>query len=201
MQPIILASKSPRRKKLLEQINLKFTVQGSSAEESFDVNEQPVDIVQMLAYRKALKVSEICSGALIIGADTIVVFRDAVLEKPSGPAHAEQMLSILSGNTHQVFTGVALIKKDSTGNINKSCTFVERTDVTFGRLTPEEIRKYVQTGSPMDKAGAYGIQDDWGALFVERIEGDYNNVVGFPLYRFYQKLKRFAPECLPDTLS
>lgn len=201
MHSIILASKSPRRKKLLEQINLKFTVQGSLADESFGANEQPADIVQMLAGRKAAEVSQSCSGALVIGADTIVVFQDTVLEKPADHTHAEQMLRSLSGNTHQVFTGVALIKADGKGNIDQSCTFFERTDVTFGSLTSDEIRTYVQTGSPMDKAGAYGIQDDWGALFVKRIEGDYNNVVGFPLYRFYQELKQFAPECLPGTLS
>lgn len=201
MQSIILASRSPRRKKLLEQINLTFSIQSSATDESFDTNAQPEDIVQMLASRKATDVASATKNALIIGADTIVTFHDEVLEKPSTPSHAIKMLTSLSGNTHQVLTGVALLKTNEQGNIIEGCSFFELTHVTFGLLTPGEIETYVRSGSPMDKAGAYGIQDDRGALFVERIEGDYYNVVGFPLYRFYQTMKRFAPEYLPDILS
>jgi septum formation protein len=124
-----------------------------------------------------------------------------VLEKPADPDHAKTMLRSLSGNTHEVYTGVALIKTGRSGNICKRCTFFERTLVAFGALTEYEIDSYVDSGSPMDKAGAYGIQDDWGALFVERIDGDYYNVVGFPLYRFYRTLKEFAPEYVPEVLS
>ena len=201
LKSIILASRSPRRKKLLEQINLSFEVSISDADESFNANEQPADIVQLLASRKAEDVAGSHEDALIIGADTIVVFKNDILEKPTTPSHAREMLNSLSGKTHEVYTGVTLIKTDYRGNINESFSFFEQTSVTFGDLSDEEIDQYVRTGSPMDKAGAYGIQDDWGALFVERIEGDYNNVVGFPLFRFYQHLKNFAPECLPVVNS
>lgn len=191
---MILASQSPRRKKLLEQINLPIVVKPSSASESYDVNEQPEDIVQILALRKATQVAADLEDALVIGADTIVVHQGIILEKPESPEEAERMLTRLSGDTHKVFTGVALIKTGPEGNIQASHSFFECTQVSFGQLSRHDIKQYIQTGSPMDKAGSYGIQDDWGALFVERIEGDYYNVVGFPLYRFYKQLKKFAPE-------
>lgn len=177
-------------------MNLTFEVEPSNCDESFNDNEDPSDIVQMLALRKAADVSEGKSDALIIGADTIVVFEDDILEKPGSKAEARNMLSRLSGNCHSVFTGVALAKTDSKGNILKKRTFSEETKVYFGKLSESEINHYVASGSPMDKAGSYGIQDDWGALFVERIEGDYNNVVGLPLYALYRHLKTFAPEVL-----
>ena len=148
---------------------------------------------------------------LIIGADTIVVLDGVILGKPSTPSHAADMLASLSGRTHQVYTGVALlvVEGDDHGK-NKSLSggdgysgryakgiirhvFHERTDVTFGPLSEQEIKAYVDGGSPMDKAGAYGIQDDLGALFVQRIDGDYYNVVGFPLYRFYREVNKLAP--------
>lgn len=201
MKPIILASQSPRRKKLLQQIDLPFIVQVSSAEESYDPNAAPEEIVQLLATRKASDVAPAHSNALVIGADTIVAYGHSILEKPDTPDHANEMLSSLSGDSHYVYSGVALIKTGERGNITESCAFFERTIVTFGELTDKEIEQYVRTGSPMDKAGAYGIQDDWGALFVERIEGDYNNVVGFPLFRFYQTMKQFAPDYLPQANS
>lgn len=198
MTPIILASRSPRRKKLLEQINLSFSVMPSSASESYDANERPASIVQILAQRKATEVASGQSRALIIGADTVVAFRNSILEKPASKAEAKGMLSALSGNSHQVFTGVALVKTDSRGNILKHRTFYEQTKVSFGILKASEIEVYVTSGSPMDKAGGYGIQDKWGTLFVEGIEGDYNNVVGFPLFAFYRHLQSFAPECIPN---
>lgn len=201
IQTIVLASQSPRRKKLFEQIKLEFTVHSSSVDETYDANALPEDIVQMLALRKAVDVASAYPQALVIGADTIVVHNKIVLEKPSTPDEARKMLSNLSRSTHEVYTGVALIKTNRSGDIDRQCSFYERTLVTFGALTDSEIKQYVETGSPMDKAGAYGIQDDWGALFVERIEGDYNNVVGFPLFQFHNKLKDFAPECLPSATN
>lgn len=194
---IILASQSPRRKKLLEQMNLKFTVEPSSCDESYDDNEDPADIVQMLALRKAMNVSEGKSAALIIGADTIVVFNDRILGKPDSQTAAKTMLSSLSGNSHYVLTGVALVKTDKESNILEKKTFYEETKVFFGNLTMAEIDNYVDGGSPMDKAGSYGIQDDWGAFFVKRIEGDYYNVVGLPLHALYRHLKAFDPEIMP----
>ncbi len=199
MKSIILASASPRRKKLLELINLPFEVIPSPVGEAFDPNLSPAEIVETLALRKAKDVASGKAGKLVIGADTIVVFEEEILEKPESPEHAVEMLQRLSGDTHQVFTGVALVKTGSEGNIQEICTFAERTDVVFGELDPEDIKGYVDSGSPMDKAGAYGIQDDLGALFVKGIEGDYYTVVGFPLYAFYQKMKQFAPEYLHES--
>ncbi len=106
------------------------------------------------------------------------------------------MLQHLSGQTHQVLTGVALCKVKASNNM-ETATFVETTDVTFGDLSIHDINAYVASGSPMDKAGGYGIQDDFGAIFVKKIEGDYYNVVGFPLHRFYTTIETFAPEFLP----
>lgn len=196
MKSIILASASPRRKKLLELINLPFEVIPSPVGEAFDPGLSPPEIVETLALRKAKDVASGKKDKLVIGADTIVVFEDEILEKPDSPKQAVEMLQRLSNNTHQVFTGVALVKTDGKGNIRDSCSFAERTDVVFGELDPEDVSRYVDSGSPMDKAGAYGIQDDLGALFVEGIEGDYYTVVGFPLYAFYQTMKQFAPEYL-----
>jgi len=180
----------------MQQINLPFEVQPSSVAETFDSSQPPVDIVQELAMRKAKDIALQSSDALVIGADTLVVFRDRILEKPSEAGEAKQMLLELSGQTHQVLTGVALCKVDSSHNITDSTTFFESTDVIFGDLNPSNIKAYVAGGSPMDKAGSYGIQDDFGAIFVRRIEGDYYNVVGFPLHSFYNVMESFAPEFL-----
>lgn len=198
MNTIILASGSPRRKKLLQQLSLSFQVCPSPVDESYDPNLKPSEIVQQLALRKSTDVASRHPEALIIGADTIVVFGDKILEKPKSKGEARQMLHNLSNQTHQVYTGVALCKTDIQHNIIESTTFFEITNVTFGNLSSSDIDKYVAGGSPMDKAGAYGIQDDFGAIFVKRIEGDYHNVVGFPLHAFYNTLRTFAPDYLLD---
>lgn len=196
MSAIVLASGSPRRKKLLNQINLSFTVHESIVSEKYNPDEKPADIVQMLALRKAEDVAQNYKNSLIIGADTIVVFRDKILGKPGSAEEAHTMLASLSGNSHQVFTGVALVKVGETQNNISRHTFSKKTEVVFSKLEDHEIKAYVKSGNPMDKAGSYGIQDDRGALFVEGIQGDYYNVVGFPLHAFYQHMKQFAPEYL-----
>lgn len=196
MGTVILASGSPRRKKLLEQINMPFRVQVSSVGENYDAALSPSEVVQMLARRKAVDVAQNFTNALIIGADTIVAYQDRILEKPPTKKAARDMLIQLSGNTHSVFTGVALCKKECPDN-SQLYTFYEETKVTFGHLNTHDMEQYVESGSPMDKAGAYGIQDGYGAIFVKHIEGDYNTVVGFPLYSFYQVMQNFAPEYLP----
>lgn len=193
-QLIILASQSPRRKKLLKQIGFSFSVEPSNCDESYDDNEAPSKIVQTLAERKALDVAKGKKNALLIGADTIVVFKNRILEKPRSQREAAEMLKSLSGDKHMVLTGVTLVRTDKKGNILAKETFFEQTMVYFGDPDESEIEAYVSGGSPMDKAGAYGIQDDWGTLFVKRIEGDYNNVVGLPLFALYRHLKKFAPE-------
>jgi len=198
LSQIILASGSPRRKKLLQQIKLPFEVEVSSVDEDYNPSLSPKEIVIRLALRKARDVGRLHEEALIIGADTIVVFGNSILEKPANRLEAIDMLTALSGKKHEVFTGVALLQIDKANNIDREYTFVERTDVYFGDLNPNDIRAYVKGGSPMDKAGGYGIQDDFGAIFVSKIEGDYNNVVGFPLHRFYTVLQTFAPDYLPQ---
>ncbi|MFA5669491.1 MAG: Maf family protein [Balneolaceae bacterium] len=192
---IILASQSPRRKKLLEQIGLTFEIIPSSVNEDISISDSNT-MVQELALRKALDVAKSTSYSLIIGADTIVVHGNKVLGKPADYKEAFSTLSALSGNTHSVFTGVAFVETDNSGKIIAQHVFSVETKVTFGALATEEIEAYIATNSPMDKAGAYGIQDDWGAVFVERIEGDYNNVVGLPLFQLYKELKTFAPQAL-----
>jgi septum formation protein len=183
----ILASGSPRRRQLLALLNLDFEVRESGVDEEHDLPQQPVDHVRLLAERKALAVAPGVPDGIIIGADTIVVLDRQILGKPSSPGDAAHMLSRLSGKTHDVYTGFTLIDRPS----GRSCTEVERTSVKFRILERQEIDAYVASGSPMDKAGAYGIQDDFGAVFVERIDGCFYNVVGFPLTRFYLTLKKF----------
>lgn len=194
---IVLASASPRRKKLLEQIGLKFIQSPSDVDESIADGLNPVETVTNLASLKSSKVASRFQNALIIAADTIVVYKNTILGKPVDKDDAVRILKTLSGNTHLVITGVSLRLTDENGRIYSSCDFNEQTKVTFAALTQQEIEDYIATGSPFDKAGAYGIQDDWGSVFVSSIEGDYYNVVGFPLHSFYQELKIFAPDFLP----
>lgn len=192
MPRIILASASPRRKNLLIQLGFQFEVIPSSIDENIP-ETNPVDLVETLAFRKAAKVAGSCSNSLVIGADTIVVQDNEVLGKPENKEQAIEMLSKLSDVSHTVFTGVSLLIVDEDGKTRAEKTFHEQTKVFFSALSEHEIEQYIASGSPLDKAGAYGIQDDMGALFVKRIEGDYYNVVGFPLNRFYNEIKKFSP--------
>ena len=179
----ILASASPRRQELLRQLGLRFTVERADCAEAFAASD-PAQIVSELAMRKARNVGKRHGGEriLIIGADTIVVMDGRVLGKPADTADAYRMLTGLSGRTHQVYTGTALLWPEG------SRVFAVCTDVTFYPLTEEEIRSYIASGDPFDKAGGYGIQS--GAMkFVEKINGDYNNVVGLPVSRLYQEIK------------
>ncbi|HTR82681.1 MAG TPA: Maf family protein [Bacteroidota bacterium] len=186
-RPIILASRSPRRSHLLRQIGIPFTVRASGIDETFDGMRTPDDIVQALSLAKASSVAKDLKTGIVIGADTIVVLGKAILGKPSSKDDAARMLSLLSGKTHTVFTGFALVDVQS----GKSLTDYEKTEVTFRPLGAKEIHEYVASGSPMDKAGAYGIQDDYGAVFVEKINGCFYTVVGFPLSKFYMSFKTF----------
>ena len=194
---IILASGSPRRKELLAQAGFDFEVEVSNADENV-AEESPTEMVEELAARKAEAVVNLHNkkedNCLVIGADTIVVLDGKILGKPADEADAKAMLASLSGRTHQVYTGVTLIRlrKAENGSIlQESRTFSEGTDVSFYPLTKEEIRSYIATGEPMDKAGAYGIQGK-AAVFVKEIKGDYNNVVGLPIARLYQELKNWS---------
>jgi septum formation protein len=193
MPRIILASQSPRRKKLLEQIGLSFEIHPSSAKE-LSPHDEPILLVEDLALLKAKDIASRFSDSLIIGADTIVVHNADILGKPKDDQQAFDFLQTLSASEHSVYTGVAFVKTDKNGAIVAKHTFHEQTKVTFSLLDEYDIRAYINSGNPLDKAGAYGIQDDLGALFVEKIEGDYYNVVGFPLNRFHREMKSFMPE-------
>jgi len=199
MLKIVLASQSPRRKKLLSQIGFIFEIIPSNTEEIITSNN-PIDIVNELSLQKAKDVATSVSNALVIGADTIVVLNGTVLGKPKSEEEAISILSMLSAKVHSVFTGVSFVITNSDKKISSTHSFFEETKVQFSSLSKSEIQSYVASGSPMDKAGAYGIQDDWGSLFVERIEGDYYNVVGFPLNRFYQELKKIEPTLLNSVI-
>lgn len=153
-------------------------------EEVWPENEPHGLAVESLAAQKAEPISHEHPEALTLGADTVVVLEGEVLGKPRSEAEARSMLERLSGATHTVYTGLALLHPSS----GRRLTAHEATQVTFSELSDDEIARYVETGSPMDKAGAYGIQDDYGALFISRIEGDYYNVVGLPLQRLYRML-------------
>lgn len=185
--PIVLASRSPRRARLLKDLGVKFDIIHSSInEEDFPARGNPIAFVKHLSSTKAHNVSEkILKDAVIIAADTTVVLNGKILNKPISPAHAIQMLTSLSGKTHTVYTGISLINKKS----GKKIDAYKATDVTFRELTSNEIEDYVNTGSPMDKAGSYGIQDDFGAVFVNKINGCFYNVVGLPLELLYSKMK------------
>jgi len=182
---LILASGSPRRKQLLGDLGLGFDIIPSDYDES-DHPYQGIseDYCCELAHLKGGTVSLRFPQSIIIGADTIVVLGDEVMGKPADKWEAHAMLEKLSGNTHQVYTGVSIQQKSS----GLDHLFYERTDVTFNQLSVEEISYYVDNFPPYDKAGSYGIQD-WSVIFVEKIKGCYNNVVGFPVFRFYKEVK------------
>lgn len=189
---LYLASSSPRRAQLINLLGATdVVIRPQAVEEHFDPSHTPKDIVCSLALEKAQALAPGIaneSPGVIIGADTIVVLNGTILNKPTDPADAKRMLRLLSGNTHRVYTGIALVHGD------RSTMFAEETDVTFRTLSDEEIDAYVAGGSPLDKAGSYGIQDDHGAVFISRINGDYYNVVGLPLCRLYIELMAFAPD-------
>ena len=172
---IILASKSPRRADLLKQIGLEFDIHPSGIEEP-QITESPEIAVQELALAKARAVAAKLNAGFVIGADTVVVLDRQPIGKPKNDTHAIEILTQLSGNRHEVITGVALIDSKRENEV----IWAEKTAVYFRRLHRSEILAYVRSGEPSDKAGAYGIQGIAGA-FVERIEGCYFNVVGLPL--------------------
>lgn len=182
--PIILASASPRRKKLLEQINLKFKTVSVDLDERQLPNEKPFRMVKRLAEEKLQLALQKIQNGIIITADTIVVLDGKIIGKPKDEIDAVKILKKLSGRKHTVYTGFALFNTST----NKKIISYEKTFVQFRKLTNEEISLYVGSGSPMDKAGAYGIQDDFGAVFIQAINGCYYNVVGLPLSRVYHAL-------------
>ena len=187
---LILASGSPRRKELLSLFGVPFIVRAADIDETMDQNKATVDEVARVSRLKALAVSRE-KDDLIIAADTIVVCGGRVLGKPHSREEAISMLTALSGRDHQVMTGCTIARGE------KVETFTEVTDLHFRPLSEAEITRYVDSGEPMDKAGAYGIQGG-AALFCERIVGDYYNVMGLPVCRLGQVLRKIAPEIMED---
>lgn len=199
MSRIILASGSPRRKELLEQVGLEFEICPAKGEEVI-TSTVPSEVVLELSRQKAMEIATMVASydeahkdvttpcdKLVIGADTIVAYGDKILGKPKDEDDAKSMLRMLSGNTHSVYTGVTVVVMDENDRAGIH-SFYEKTDVTMYEMSEAEIDRYVASGEPMDKAGAYGIQGKC-AIYISKIDGDYNNVVGLPVAKLYQELK------------
>lgn len=197
MKKVILASASPRRRELLEQIHVDFEVVVSDLEERI-TTDVPKQVVKELSVQKALAVADRilrerpgeCGKLVVLGADTVVSCEGKILGKPADEAQAKAMLSLLSGRTHQVYTGVSLVCFQQ-GKPEVVCNFAEGTEVCFAEMSSEEIEEYVATKDCYDKAGGYGIQG-FCARYITGIQGDYNNVVGLPVCRVYQELNKLG---------
>lgn len=185
---IILASASPRRRELMQQAGYEFEVQVSHKEETY-ISETPDDIVKELALLKARDIAEQneAKDLVVIGADTVVAYQGAILGKPSSKEDAFAMIQSFQGDKHQVYTGVAILSYDEEGN-ETVVNHAVKTDVYVNSMTDEEIWKYIESDNVMDKAGSYGIQSGF-AIHIEKIEGDYFNVVGLPISYIYNILK------------
>ncbi|WP_443943821.1 Maf family protein [Pedobacter sp. AW1-32] len=178
--PLILASKSPRRQELLKLLGFEFSIELKDVDESYPEGLTPPEIAVYISEKKAKAFSS--DTKTVITADTIVALNGEILGKPSNRAHAQEMLRKLSGSTHEVFTGVTLVK----GNTARS--FYDRTEVTCRAVSEAEIDFYIDNFNPFDKAGSYGIQDWWGLVVVQQIRGSYTNVMGLPTEKLYQEL-------------
>ncbi len=184
---IILASSSPRRKDLLSLVGLNFEVDPGDYEERMDLGMPPRSLSRFLSRKKAETVAAKYRDAIVIAADTFILFRGRLMGKPHTKKEARRMLEALNGKTHSVITGFTVIDTMSGRSLSRSV----ETKVSFKRLTPTEIESYVRTSEPLDKAGAYAIQG-LGAVIVKKIEGDYFNVIGLPLSSFADALKKFG---------
>lgn len=182
----ILGSNSPRRKEILKEIGLDFSVYPSNIEENFNEDIKLKDVPVFLAEKKANAIkNKLKENDILITADTTVIHNKELLSKPENTLEAKEMLNKLSGKSHKVITGVCLLSK------NKKCTFSCETIVTFNNLEIKEIEFYINKFKPFDKAGSYGIQEWIGLIGIEKIEGSYTNVVGLPASMLYTKLKKF----------
>lgn len=182
--PIILASKSPRRQELLSLMGIDFKVVLKEVDESYPDGLSPAEIAVYISEKKARAFDESIENEIVITADTIVSLNGQILGKPETPEHALEMLTALSGKRHEVITGVSLLREHHLHS------FYELSEVFFKPLSADEINYYVSTCRPMDKAGAYGIQEWIGMIAVEKIIGSYSNIVGLPTQRLYQELCR-----------
>lgn len=191
---IVLASKSPRRKQLLMESGFEFIVKHFEVDESYPETLKKQDIALYLSRKKAENYTESLDDIILICADTIVCIDEMILNKPANFTEACDMLKLLSGRMHEVFTGVTLRRGNDFHN------FYERTEVHFKPLSSEEIESYVKNFSPYDKAGAYGIQEWIGYIGVEKIVGCYYNVMGMPVSRLYKELKQFHPQIIKSMI-
>ncbi|MCD7709020.1 MAG: Maf family protein [Clostridiales bacterium] len=210
MSQIVLASASPRRRELLEQVGIEFTACPAKGEEKIEDTEPEKVVValskqkaeevafSLLSYNESHKKLVTPQDMLVIGADTVVACDGEILGKPKDEEDATRMLKMLSGRTHSVYTGVTLVFVDASGRTGEK-SFFEKTDVEMYPMNDDEIGRYVRTGEPMDKAGAYAIQGKC-AIYIKNISGDYNNVVGLPVARLYQELKKLGFEVFPEEI-
>jgi septum formation protein len=182
---LILASSSPRRQEILKQVNLSFQIRKPEIDESVIHSADPVEKVSQLASAKGKVIPIQHEQEIILSADTVVSMNQQIFEKPKNKQEAHEMITALSGGTHDVFTGVMIRSAE------REVTFTEQTQVEFWPLTNELINRYIETEEPYDKAGAYGIQS-MGAMFVKQITGDYYNVVGLPVSRVVRELQHFS---------
>ena len=183
---LVLASSSPRREEILKQLKLKFTIVPSKINEENFTEDDPISLVRKLAVEKAKSVSNLVENALIIAADTVVVYDNQILGKPKNKSDARRMLKMLRAKKHQVITGVAVVNsQDGEVHVDENITEVKMAD-----LTDTEIDTYIETGEPMDKAGSYAIQG-FGALFVEEIQGSFYSVMGLPIHQLAKLLNNF----------
>lgn len=186
ISPIILASKSPRRQELLQLMGIDFKVVLRDVDETYPEGLIPTEIAVHIAEKKAKAFDEVIHDEIVITADTIVCLDGKILGKPENEEHAFEILSDLSGKRHEVITAVCLLKN------HQLTSFYEISEVFFKTLSDEQIRHYISTYSPMDKAGAYGIQEWIGLVAVEKINGSYSNIVGLPTQRLYAELQKLV---------
>ncbi len=184
---LVLASASPRRRELLQNAGIPFTVEAANVAETPLAGETPRDCAERLAREKALAVFRLRPRDFVLGADTVVVADGQMLGKPRDAEDAARMLRTISGRTHEVITGICLVGSGTENEVEEVRS--ETTRVTVGELSEDDIRSYIASGEPMDKAGAYAIQG-WASRWISRIEGDYFNVVGLPVCLLYEMLRR-----------
>jgi septum formation protein len=189
MKRIILASTSSRRKEILSKVKLSFEVMESDYKEDMSLDMSPIELSKWLSFNKAKVVADKNKDAVVIGADTFIVFKEKLLGKPKTEKEAKEMLTMLSGKEHEIITGVTIIEKDH------SISFHEIVKVFMENITQENIDKYIATGEPMDKAGAYALQE-MGAIFIKKIDGDFYTAMGLPLKRIVEELKDFGIDIL-----
>jgi septum formation protein len=192
MKRLILASGSPRRKQLLTRVSFSFDTVVSHADETVHPNHTPAEAVEFLARKKAAQVARRYPGTVVLGADTVVSIDGTILGKPADRNEAKKMLELLSGRTHEVFTGVAILSAE------RKSIFHTAASVSFWDLSEEEIASYIASGEPMDKAGGYGIQG-LGSALVKEIQGDFYTIVGLPVSRTVRALRSFGVTPSPVT--